>query len=173
MKRTIERMMKITLFATALLVNVCLMGCNEESADETTNVTTENNSTEKMESTEEIKMEGSHDSDVEILKKIFEEQRNNGVYMPDDITDSRYYQWNEEGRLTSVNISCGVSGHLSLEGLTALKDLDCAVNELESLNVSGCISLENLQCDYNKLTNLNVSGWLKRIVKKSTYRYLL
>ena len=62
------------------------------------------------------------------------------------------------GRITSLNLSNkGLTGTLDVSTLTALRNLACSSNELESLNVSGCTALTYLGCASNKLTLLDVT----------------
>ncbi|MCL2143304.1 MAG: hypothetical protein FWH44_03490, partial [Methanomassiliicoccaceae archaeon] len=61
-------------------------------------------------------------------------------------------------RITSLIInSKSLTGTLDISGLTALKTLNCANNNLTALDVSGCTVLETLVCTSNKLTELDVS----------------
>jgi hypothetical protein len=62
-------------------------------------------------------------------------------------------------RIISIDVSGeGLTGNLTLAGLTSLVSLNCSDNKIVSLNVSGCTALTELDCSYNDLTSLNVSG---------------
>lgn len=47
---------------------------------------------------------------------------------------------------------------LDVQGLTALKVLNCEYNKLSSISVQGLSSLEKLDCSDNQLTELNIQG---------------
>ena len=55
---------------------------------------------------------------------------------------------------------------LNLSGLSHLNDLNCSSNQISTLNISGLSSLIELYCGYNSLTTLSFSGLtgLKKIV---------
>ncbi len=57
--------------------------------------------------------------------------------------------YSNPGSLTSIQ---------GIEYFESLTKLDCASNQLTSLNVSGCTALTELWCNGNQLTSLNVSG---------------
>ena len=142
-----------------LLLLCMLTGCGkEDTLDEKTEAAT----SEKTENvTEEAlapeKPEGKNDADVEALQKIIEEQNASGADMPVDLNDEAY-TWDENGRLTELRIgNCKLQGGLSCEGLTALTYLDCAYNELSSLDVSNNTGLTYLNCQNNELSSLDVS----------------
>ena len=68
------------------------------------------------------------------------------------------FTWNAEGRLTELFASeIGLTGSLSLAGLTALEYLECRENQLTALDVSGCTALEYLDCWGNQLETLTFS----------------
>ena len=72
------------------------------------------------------------------------------VILKGNITELKvgdYYSSNPN-KLTALNV----------QGLTALKNLDCRENQLTALNVQGCTALQTLSCDHNQLTALNVQG---------------
>lgn len=73
--------------------------------------------------------------------------------VPTDL-DSDAYTWDEiNGRLTGIGwYECGLEGTLSLEGLTALKHLECRLSQLGGLDVSGCTALETLFYDEDEVT---------------------
>ena len=55
----------------------------------------------------------------------------------------------------------GIGNIVSLQGIEAfrfLDTLDCAVNQIDSLDLSALRSLKYLECSFNPLTTLNVSG---------------
>ena len=66
--------------------------------------------------------------------------------------------------VTSINVSGTyfspgtISSLKGIDFFTALEDLRCSDNQLNSLNVSGCTALRELNCSSNQLTSLNVSG---------------
>lgn len=74
-----------------------------------------------------------------------------GVITVDEIANIKYFE------LRDMNIQ-------SLEGIkyfTNLTSLDCAINNLDSLNVSVCPKLQYLVCFSNKITKLIASGCSK------------
>lgn len=83
MKRTIERMMKVTLFATALFANVCLMGCNagsesvvevqEEEGKRTTEVITEQLTEQLTEEVTEEKRDYMSEIQLAVQSEQYEE----------------------------------------------------------------------------------------------------
>jgi Leucine-rich repeat (LRR) protein len=58
--------------------------------------------------------------------------------------------------IINVN-SVGISDLKGIEAFTALTQLECANNQLTSLNISSNIALTNLTCSSNQLTSLDVS----------------
>ena len=65
----------------------------------------------------------------------------------------------EIAEITTLNL--GGKKITSLKGIkyfTALKELNCAYNQLTSLDVSGLSALEKLTCRENKLASLDISG---------------
>ena len=68
-----------------------------------------------------------------------------------------------KGNITGLNCSSNYYNMwsvtaLNVQGLTALKELDCSYNKLTELNVQGLTALKELDCSYNQLTELNVQG---------------
>ncbi|NBI32927.1 hypothetical protein D1643_08635, partial [Enterorhabdus sp. P55] len=61
-------------------------------------------------------------------------------------------------KLEEVNINRNRLTSLSLEGLSALKSVDCTNNALASLDISGCTALAVLNCYDNNLTALDADG---------------
>ena len=51
----------------------------------------------------------------------------------------------------------GIENLKGIEYFTALQTLDCANNQLESLDVSNNLALQNLNCNFNQLNTLDVS----------------
>ncbi len=74
--------------------------------------------------------------------------------------DSDRTLWNDEGRLTFLNLSgMELSGSLDVSGCVALKELYCYNNELiTSIDASGCVALTLLSCDSRMLVNLNLAN---------------
>ncbi len=60
--------------------------------------------------------------------------------------------------LTELYCSRNYINSLNITGCTALAYLSCDYNSLSSLDVSGFTDLTELNCDYNSLTSLDVSG---------------
>lgn len=104
--------------------------------------------------------EESHESDIEVLERILEEQAAQGGTIPSDWNDSEHYTWDENGRLTEINwrFEKTLKGNLSLEGLTELNHLNCEGNELTGLDISKNTKLTMICCSSNELTSLDVSG---------------
>ena len=103
--------------------------------------------------------EGTHESDIEALERILEEQAAQGGAIPSDWNDLEHYTWDENGRLTEINwrFEKTLKGNLSLEGLTALTHLNCEGNELTGLDISKNTELMVVCCSNNELTSLDVS----------------
>ena len=116
--------------------------------------------------------EGKDPNDVAALKKIIQEQNSNEADIPVDLNTiyastseksqatlpDTGYQWNENGRLTGISWNkCTMSGRLDLSELTALTELYCCKNRLESLDVSQNAVLTKLYCWDNKLSELDVN----------------
>lgn len=79
---------------------------------------------------------GKNEKDVAILKAIIEEQKALGSDLPADLDHWRY-TW-ESGRLVRINWNyCKLKERLSLEGLDALKALDCYGSSLSGLDFPG------------------------------------
>ncbi len=97
-------------------------------------------------------------ADVAALNKIIKEQIALGAKVSTDLDDESY-TWDENGRLTEIDWwYSGLQGTLSIDGLTALTDLDCSDNQLSSLDVSNCTALTCLYCSDNQLSSLGVSN---------------
>ncbi|UTC58932.1 leucine-rich repeat domain-containing protein [Treponema sp. OMZ 305] len=66
-----------------------------------------------------------------------------------------------KGNITELNCNENKLTALNVQGLTALKELQCYGsygNKLTALDVQGCTALECLHCEWNQLTALNVQG---------------
>ena len=97
-------------------------------------------------------------ADVAALNKIIKEQNALGAKVSTDLDDESY-TWDENGRLTEIDWwYSGLQGTLSIDGLTALTDLDCSDNQLSSLDVSNCTALTCLECSDNQISSLDVSN---------------
>jgi Leucine-rich repeat (LRR) protein len=76
-----------------------------------------------------------------------------------DINGDSLISFSEAEAVTSLNMRRkNISDMTGIEAFTNLKTLDCAINQLTSLDVSDCTILTHLGCDANKLTSLNISG---------------
>ena len=146
-----------------LLLLCALAGCGEvDTASETTADVIEEvteNTTEEV--TEELSasetLEGDHNTDVEALQKIIEEQNALGADMSTDL-NNKDYTWDENGRLIALDISfLNLKGELSCAGLPALRRLTCSGNEISSLDVSKNPALTDLFCSGNQINSLDVS----------------
>ena len=58
--------------------------------------------------------------------------------------------------LNSLNCASNQLTSLDVSGCTALFSLDCVGNQLTSLDVSECIALYGMECGFNQLTSLDV-----------------
>ena len=75
----------------------------------------------------------------------------------DDVIDGKVLTANINS-VDSLNlVGKNISDLTGIEAFTALTDLDCAVNQLTSLDVSQNTALTFLNCNYNQLTSLDVS----------------
>ena len=61
-----------------------------------------------------------------------------------------------KGEITGLSCSDNQLTALTVQGLPALKELDCKSNQLASLKVKDCASLQKIYCQQNKLTALDV-----------------
>lgn len=105
------------------------------------------------------KKEGSHLSDVIIIKWIIRQQNALGANVPTHLDDSDVYTWDENGRLSGINWNDReLKEELSFEGLTALTEINCGANDITSLDVSDCNALTYLYCTDNKITRLDISN---------------
>lgn len=107
----------------------------------------------------------SNRNEVQILRKMIEEQNALGAKMPTDL-ENEHYVWNEEGLLTELHLEHRkLRGTLSVSGFACLELLNCSGNELDVLRVSGNSRLKYLFCRNNRLTELaiNDSPALKQI----------
>ena len=135
-----------------LLLLLCMLaGCGEaKTATEKKEETTIADSSEEVSEPEEF--EGAHDSDMEALSKMIKENDANNIVNGD------CYVW-EDGRLTEIHWdNTGLRGDLSIEGLGALKVLECSRTQLSSLRVSNCLALTSLNCSVALLSSLDISG---------------
>ncbi|MDR0778277.1 MAG: hypothetical protein LBE48_02405, partial [Methanomassiliicoccaceae archaeon] len=81
-----------------------------------------------------------------------------GSSVPSDWTGVTWSEDDTDRRITKLGLSnTELFGDLDVSGLTALEDLNCSTNVLESLNVSGLAALETLYCNNNLLVSLDVS----------------
>ena len=75
----------------------------------------------------------------------------------DNVIDGGVLTANISG-VTFLDVSNGgISDLTGIEDFTALLGLECAYNQLTSLDVTGAIALDTLYCPNNQLTNLDVS----------------
>ena len=119
----------------------------------------------KIEDTELLHTEGKNVDDVAALQKIIGQQNSKGARVPTNLEDEICYSWNQSGRLEKINwYSKGIWGELSLDGLSALKKVECANNKISNLNIKNNSELEVLHCENNAIEKLNLSG-----NKKLTY----
>lgn len=166
------------------VMTLCLLtGCGGKDNNKEAEGTNVESLEEQQESTnnaaDEVTLEGSHETDVEILQGLIEEQRALGADVSEDINDAEQYQWDENGRLVEIAwYEKNLSGEISFHGLTALTELYvndnsliavdvsdcynllilyCQHNQLVSLDIKNCRSLYDLLCSYNQLENLDVS----------------
>lgn len=101
-------------------------------------------------------------ADAAVVKKIIKEQKALGNKLPDDFGDKKYYRWDDNKRLVYLNWGIedldddvSLKGKISFSGLTALKELKCNGNGLDSIDVSGCTALVYLECGTNNITELD------------------
>lgn len=146
-----------------LLLLCMLAGCGKEDTAGKKETSDMSAGRKTEEATEEVlepeKLKGNHDTDVEALQKIIEEQNALGAEMPTDL-DNEAYVWDENGRLTELYLRyCHLQGEFSCAGLPALTSLYCSYSDnLSSLDVSKNTALTTLYCDWNNLSSLDVSN---------------
>ena len=101
-----------------------------------------------------------HAGDLAALKAIVKTQTHASVSSHPD--DPGQYTWTPVGkelRLTRIAWSgMGLTGTLSMEGLTALEYLDCGNNRLSGLDIQKNASLKYLDCSAQELERLDVSA---------------
>lgn len=114
-----------------------------------------------------ISEEALNQSEVAALKKLIAEQKELGNIMSADITDTKYYIWNDDGSLESM--SAMLAGTVSLQDFPALVSLDAGVyiddeyeesydkGKLKALDVTKNLALEAFFCSGNKLKVLDVT----------------
>lgn len=102
--------------------------------------------------------EGKNAAEVKVLAAIIEAQNAKGANIPDDLNDASVYVWDENGSLTQLNWwSCGITGALSLEGLSSLENVNLMSNSISSLDVSGNQAITEMFLNWNELSSLDVS----------------
>ena len=96
--------------------------------------------------------------DVAALNAIIKEQKALSAEVSEDL-DNFQYEWNEEGRLVSINWEYAkLKGNIRFSGLSTLQKLYCSYNSLEGLDVSACTSLQILKCCNNNLKEITISS---------------
>ena len=91
------------------------------------------------------------------------------VILKGKIIDLQVGGWHSNNKLIALNVQ-GLTAlrrlechgnqltALNVQGLSALQRLDCSSNQLTALNVQGLSALQRLDCSSNQLTALNVQG---------------
>ena len=153
MKRLKAFNMKILLVIMAFC---SLTGCgskeNNKQAESTNGEILEEQQESTNNAADEVTLEGSHETDVEILQGLIEEQRALGADVSEDINDAEQYEWDKDGRLVRIVWQeKNLSGTISFQGLTSLVELYVDDNSLTALDVSDCTALTTLFCTDNQL----------------------
>lgn len=168
-RSTMNGLKKLSVQALAtVLTLIMLAGCQKAGTSEETAgtagenvleaVSAENEMTEESEAYKEF-IDGLNQDDVEVLRKIIEEQNAQGANVNTDLRNSEIYVWDSDGRLTKIYWSSNdLCGTISFEGLNGLETIECRYTQLEGLEVSGCPELAYLDCRSNQLKSLDVSG---------------
>lgn len=95
-----------------------------------------------------VKKAPKSEDDKAILTKIIEEQNVLGADIPTNFDDEDYYIWGNNGHIEEIVWNgVGLSGNISLSGLSGLKEFYCERNKLISLDVSACTKLKYLYYD--------------------------
>ncbi|SCY90303.1 T9SS type A sorting domain-containing protein [Flavobacterium caeni] len=68
------------------------------------------------------------------------------------------YKLTVQGNLTNPNDPLNLTSLSGIEYFTNITDLNCADNQLTSLDVSALTNLVNFRCERNNLTDLNIQG---------------
>ena len=103
-------------------------------------------------------------ADVEINETNFPDASFRNYLLSQDYGSDGKLTDEEIAGVTSINVSGTyfspgtISSLKGIEFFTALKDLRCSDNQLNSLDVSGCTALTTLFCFNNQLTSLDVSA---------------
>ena len=102
-------------------------------------------------------------ADVEINETNFPDASFRNYLLSQDYGSDGKLTDEEIAGVTSINVSGTyfspgtISSLKGIEFFTALEDLRCSDNQLNSLDVSGCTALTTLFCYNNQLTSLDVS----------------
>lgn len=100
---------------------------------------------------------GKNTSDVTALRALIKQQQSQGAALNDNIDNKEMYQWNDEGRLVSIDWGYKkISGEVSFSELTALEKISCSGNSIRALDVRKNKRLKRLECDGNQLTTLDI-----------------
>lgn len=76
----------------------------------------------------------------------------------DDVSDGRVLTSNINTLTNLLIINRSIEDLTGIEDFTALTNLNCSYNNLETINISSNANLLELDCSENKLTNLSVSA---------------
>lgn len=140
---------------------------NEESADEDISSEPEENGFTII----DTNGDGRHDSDVEALQRIINEQLEYGAIVDTDL-NSDQYKW-EEGRLTEINWNGkGLAGEIYFKNIDSLQKLYLRVNNISKLNVKDNHELIVLDCFENGVMELDLSNNLMLEILKCEYNKL-
>ena len=98
------------------------------------------------------------------LTDLIQKQRKAGAKIPENFEDGYCYQWNDDGRLTYLNLSedegtdLKVSGVIDVTMFTALETLKLDYNhQITGVKTKGVTTLKELRLDGTSLTALDVT----------------
>ena len=121
-----------------------------------------------------VKKAPKSEEDKAILTKIIEEQNALGADIPTNFDDEDCYIWGSNGHIEEIYWGeSGLSGNISLSGLSGLKVFFCSENKLVSLDLRDCSKLEYLDCSENEITSLDLSACTKLYKLYCSYNKLV
>ena len=98
-------------------------------------------------------------ADTAINAQAFPDARFMAVVRNFDTNSDGTLQNSEIAAVTSINVySMDISSLEGIRTFTALKGLDCQLNNITALDLSGLTQLEEIACDYNPLVSLDLTG---------------
>ncbi|MDR6967927.1 hypothetical protein J2X31_001941 [Flavobacterium arsenatis] len=83
----------------------------------------------------------------------------NGNWIAVDVNDDGEIQYSEALTVSFLDVQLGgIASMQGIESFTNLLEIDCSLNELNSLNISSLINLQHLKCRNNPITELQLAN---------------